>query len=132
MNPAIWRAYRNTLYRTGGAEIRIGRRCAVVDAMLARTQALVLISAHNPRSRLMPPGWNQRMHARLRAVTRRYHPKEATGTWHRWSEAHLAVITDPRAGAVFARRFRQNAIVIVPRGQPARLSVTLRPCGGVS
>jgi hypothetical protein len=84
----------------------------------------VFITAHNPFSRVMPPGWNQRMQVRL-AETARGRPFLAgRGWWRRWSESHLVVFGDPRPAQKLARRFRQNGIVIVRLRQPARLLIT--------
>jgi hypothetical protein len=122
-SPALLRAYRLTRYAVGAAELRIGRR-----APLAARHA-VLLTAWNPLSRRMPPGWNQRMQARLRAHLRRLPVLEADGRLGRWQEAHLCVLADPRPCRVMARRFRQHAIVVLARRQPARLVLLAAPVG---
>jgi len=38
-----------------------------------------------------------------------------------WSEEHLLIVAAPRRLVVLGRRFRQLAIVVVARGQRARL-----------
>ncbi len=69
----------------------------------------------------MPAGWNARMMARLRTAARRLPSAEGEGRARGWAERHLLVAADPRRAAVLARRFRQNAIVVVRTGAPARL-----------
>jgi hypothetical protein len=117
------RAYRQTCYAVEGIAVRIGRRCAAMDGLLDRWGAreAVFITAHNPFSRLRPPGWNRRMQQRLAQAVRRRLVVPAVGSWRRWSEDHLLVVGDDRLPRRLMRRFHQNAIVIVRRGQPARL-----------
>lgn len=69
----------------------------------------------------MPSGWNQKQQARLLRFFRRMKWTPAVGTWRRWSEEHVLVFGDDRKVALLARRFRQNAIVVLRVGQPARL-----------
>ncbi|MDB5374926.1 MAG: hypothetical protein JWP04_3568 [Belnapia sp.] len=123
MTARLLAAYRRSTYEAAGATIRIGRRSPAVDALLARLGARRggFIGAWNPFSRRMPAGWNARMQDRLRQATRRLPSAEGQGGHGSWREAHLLIAADPRRLAVFARRFRQAAIVIVARGQPARL-----------
>jgi hypothetical protein len=119
------RAYKAARYGVEGTEIRIGRRSAVMDRLLRAHAAreAVFITAYNPFSRVMPPGWNRRMQARLCLVVRRRPVLAGRGTWRRWSETHLIVFGDARPIRLVARRFRQHAVVVVRRGQRAWLSV---------
>ncbi|MDR3532546.1 MAG: DUF3293 domain-containing protein [Rhodopila sp.] len=125
MRPSLLRAYRMTCYEVAGIQVRIGRRSSAMDACLLSygVHEAVFITAYNPFSRPMPPGWNRRMQARLAQAVRRRPVLVASGHWRRWSEAHLVVFGDVRPARGLARRFRQNAIVIVRRGQPARFLV---------
>lgn len=125
MTPALHRAYRATDYEAGGAVARLGRRSAAVDAVLARLGRAqgAFVTAWNPFSRAMPWGWNDRMGRRLHEATRRLPRAEGWGRAPGWGEQHLLLATDPRRAAVIARRFRQNAIVVVRRGQKARLKL---------
>lgn len=127
MNPALHRAYRRTDFEAAGAVARIGRRSAAVDALLARLGARegAFVTAWNPYSRAMPWGWNDRMGDRLRQHVRRLRHAEGWGRAQGggWAEQHLFVATDARRVAVLARRFRQNAIMAVRRGQPGRLVI---------
>lgn len=123
MTPALRRAYRRTSYEAAGAVAQVGRRSAAVDALLARLGSGqgAFVTAWNPFSRAMPWGWNDRMGQLLRDATRRIPRAEGWGRAAGWGEQHLLLATDPRRAVVIARRFRQNAIVVVRRGQPARL-----------
>ncbi len=95
--------------------MRIGRRVRG----LGRTS--VWLTAWNPRSRLMPEGWNRRMQAHLRACLTGMEIRDGEGRLRRWREEMLLVAIDPRRAAVLARRFRQHAIVVVAPGRKARL-----------
>lgn len=123
MNPRLAAAYRRTGYEAAGAVARIGRRGAAVDALLRslKVRQGAFVTAWNPRSRPMPAGWNARMQRRLRQAARRQPRVEGEGRGPGWAEAHLLLAGDPRRAVVLARRFRQNAIVAVTRGGPARL-----------
>jgi len=112
ISAATMRAYRATTYRVDGTEVRIGQRATLTG---------VLLTAWNPRSRLMPIGWNRRMQHRLYLAIRRWSTQPASGTLGRWHEDHLCVQADPRACKVIARRFRQAALVILRRNHPSRL-----------
>jgi hypothetical protein len=112
-------AYRATDYAAGGGiAARIGRRVAGLDWRVA-----VFLTAWNPYSRRMPDGWNRRMQACLRAWLRGRTVLAGTGTLGRWREEMLLVALDPARAMVLARRFRQRGIVVVRRGQPARLAI---------
>ncbi len=115
------RAYRLTLYRAGGAEIRIGRR--VPDALFQRlgTRTGTLLTAWNPFSRPMPTRWNQRMQQRLRRHLRRFVVLDAEGALHGWHEAMLLAGGPPQPVIRLARRFRQSAVVELRRGASAQL-----------
>lgn len=118
-------AYRKSSYEAGGIELRIGRRSPAMDLLLSShgVREAVFITAHNPFSRVMPPGWNLRMQARLVQVLRRRPILPAQGSWRRWCETHVLVLGDARRVRRQMRLFRQNGIVIVRSGQPPRLIV---------
>ncbi|MCK8784315.1 DUF3293 domain-containing protein [Roseomonas sp. NAR14] len=124
-SPALRAAYRRTAYEAAGLIARVGRRSPALDALLRRagTRQAAFVGASNPRSRRMPDGWNRRLHDRLRRMARRLSLAEGSGRDRRWAERHLLLAADPRRAAVLARRFRQNAIVVLRTGQPARLLV---------
>jgi Protein of unknown function (DUF3293) len=127
MPPALLRAYRETCYEAAGVKVRVGRRSVGSDQLLVahRARAAAFVTAYNPCSRIMPVGWNQRMQIHLRQALRRRHVVWGRGTLRRWSEVHLLVFDDPAPISRLARRFRQHGIVIVRRGQPARLVFAL-------
>jgi len=130
-----------TRYKVAGVTIRIGRRSPAMDQHLASRglRAAIFVSASNPFSQRRPEGWNRRMHARLteaasHAAARQpertpqasgtqgtMRPLPATGSWRGWREAHLVLFGDPRPAMRLARRFRQNAVVIIKLRQPADL-----------
>lgn len=128
---ALRRAYARTDYEAAGAVARIGRRSAAVDALLARLGARqgAFVTAWNPMSRRRPGGWNARMTFRLREAARRLPCAEGWGRARsgRWAERHLLIAADPRRVAVLGRRFRQRAIMVVRRGQPAALMLLRAP-----
>jgi hypothetical protein len=119
--PRLLRTYRQTDYRTCGFRLRIGHRAP--DALFARIGAhvAVLVTAWHPRSRRMPPAWNRRMQRRLRQRLRRFAVVEAQGALRRWCEAMLLVSAEPRPVIRLARQFRQHGVVVLRRGQAARL-----------
>ena len=131
MRPRLLAAYRETCYDVGGIGMRVGRRCAAMDRLLLAhgVRTGVLITAFNPLSRLMPPGWNRRMQASLRQTLWRRRVLPASGSLRRWSEAHLVVFGDVPPVQRLARRFRQCAVVVVRLRQPARLLLTFRGFG---
>jgi hypothetical protein len=116
-------AYSKSRYSVAGLELTVGRRSNALDGLLAGlgVRDAVLITAWNPRSRRMPPLWNDRMMAalRLRLGTRTALP--AYNEWHGWAEHQLLVPGDRRRLTVLARLFRQAALVSLRRGQDVRL-----------
>ena len=129
--PRLLRAYRQTHYVVDGVDVRIGHRCAAMDALLARLGARVgvFVTAWNPLSRRMPGGRNRRMQRRLSEHLRRCVSLPAAGTLRRWHEAHRLVMRDPRWVTRVARRFRQRGIVVVQRGRAARLVILCQATG---
>jgi hypothetical protein len=121
--PLLLRAWRATDYVVGTVLVRIGRRSAAMDALLARTGARtgVFVTAWNPLARAMPAGWNRRMQRRLSERLRRYVSLQASGSLRQWQEAHLLVAADIRLIVRLARLFRQRGVVLVVRRQAARL-----------
>ena len=119
--PRLLRAYRDTIYRAEGVDIRVGRR--VPDVLFGRLHArsATFITAWNPLSRRMPDGWNHRMQRRLRERLRRNVAVPPEGALGRWHEAHLLVAGDPRTLVRLARMFRQRGVVVLRRRQRARL-----------
>jgi hypothetical protein len=121
--PRLLRAWRATDYVVGTVLVRIGRRSAAMDALLARIGARtgVFVTAWNPLARAMPAGWNPRMQRHLTERLRRYVSLQAGGSLRRWHEAHLLVAADQQPIVRLARLFRQRGVVLVARRRPARL-----------
>ena len=135
VSPRVLRAWRATDYvagdkAAGAAVVRIGRRSAAMDALLAGIERAtgVFVTAWNPLARAMPEGWNRRMQRRLGEHLRRYVSLPADGSLRRWHEAHFLVGADQRPMVRLARVFRQRGVVLVARHQVVRL-VLLGPPG---
>ncbi len=127
--PRLLRLYRRTDYVIEGrVHVAIGRRSGGSDALLLRMGARrgVILTAANPRSRFMADGWNRRMTSTLALGLRGLPSMPAEGRLGGWREAGLLVCGDPRRLARVGRRFRQNALVVVEAGRPARLMVLAR------
>lgn len=120
MRLALERAYRATSYTVDGLLLRVGRRPFWPGA------AAVLLTAHNPHSRRQPPGWNARMLRALDAALRRHAWREAESGQGAWREIQRLVEMDALAGRVLARRFRQNAVLVLKPHQPPRLVILAR------
>ncbi|WP_137180113.1 DUF3293 domain-containing protein [Roseomonas sp. AR75] len=116
-------AYLRSDYEAGGISVRIGARSPHFDALLRRhrLRSAAFVTAWNPFSRRKPEGWNDRMLARMRDAARGRVLAEGIGRADGWWERHLLVRGDPRKIAVLARRFRQNAIVVIAPGRAAAL-----------
>jgi hypothetical protein len=123
ISPRLLSAYRATEYRVGGITLRIGRASSRLDALLARihTRGAVLITACNPRSRRMPARWNERAMARLAALLRNRTILLAQSGQGAWQEQQFLVVGAVAWAARLARRFGQNAIVLLVRGRPPAL-----------
>lgn len=127
--PRLIRAYRETRYEAEGAVARIGRRSAAIDAVLMAlgSRQGAFLTGWNPGSRRHPPGLNRRwMRALIGQMGPRLRHALGNGGWRNWWEEHALLAADPRRCAVLARRYRQRAMVVVRRGQPARLVILVR------
>ncbi len=119
----LTRAYKASTYSVAGFGLRIGRRSGALDGLLSGlgVREAVLITAWNPASRRMPPGWNARRMAALRLRLGTTPALPAQGGCGAWAEDHLLVVGDRRRLAVLARAFGQSALVGLRRGQSLRL-----------
>ncbi len=125
--------YRATAYRVAdGAQhfaIRIGERCAPLDALLDAhgAEEWAYITAYNPGGQPAAARVNaaaqERLEAALRALARPMLRGEGAGDDGHWPpEPSLLVLGLARADAVaLGRRFGQEAIVAGRRGAPAEL-----------
>lgn len=100
-----------------------------VDALLARyaTESATIVTAFNPRSRVLTGEENAARHAALCIMLReRQWPfllgegRDPTGQWIPETEC-IVFGTSLRDGLALARRFDQNAIVFLERGRAPRL-----------
>ena len=123
--PAVLRSYRLSTYRAGTVEARIGRRPAGLHGW-GRIPS-VLLSACNPGGRRLPDGWNRRMMHRLDETLRRVAHVQGEGRLRQWSEPLVLAAIPPARAIVLARRFRQNAVVVLHPGRPARLLLLAAP-----
>jgi hypothetical protein len=125
----LLRAWRRTDYRAAGVHVRIGRRSAALDAVLAawRTPEAGFVGAGNPLGRKLPAGLNHRLQARLLAAARRLPLAAGRGEGRGWAEDHLLIGAAAARLVALARRFRQLGLVLVRRGAPARLVVLRAP-----
>ena len=124
LNASTLRIYAACAYEVAGAALRIGRRAPAIDRLLlgAGARDAVLMTACNPLGRRKPPGWNSRMMARLREAVRHritFPGESGSGPWR---EAQILVLCAPAWGVRIARQFRQNAVLLLRRGQPPRLA----------
>lgn len=125
-SPSVLRAYRLSTYEAGGVVARVGQPPSLLpDRWSGRD--LVLLSACNPGGRRLPDGWNRRMMTRLRQALRRHDMVEGAGRLGRWSEPLLLVAIAPGRGLAVARRFRQNAVILLRDRRPARLLLLIGP-----
>ncbi|WP_323991389.1 DUF3293 domain-containing protein [Nguyenibacter sp. L1] len=121
------RAYRRSTYHAGGMVLRVGCRpvAGQGDAQGDRRSGIrgdiVFISAANPGGRRRPDGWNERMMARLAAHLAGVPARRGEGRLGRWGEPLFAARMPLARARVLARRFRQNALLLVRDGGPARL-----------
>ena len=120
-------AYRRARYEAGGVPVRIGRRSPRLDALLVRlgghpcALAGGLVTAWNPLGRRLSERENRRRQERLDRAIRHLPSLPAASGEGCWREEQRLVLTPPRRLAMLGRRFRQNAVVLLVRGRPARL-----------
>lgn len=117
-------AYRATTYlvRDGFARIpvRIGRRSAALDRLLARRRARegFIVTADNPGSRRLHEAANRRARLALPPGP----PTEAWSDAGDWPvERGVLALVSERSARLLLRRLRQRAAVHVARGRPAVL-----------
>jgi hypothetical protein len=115
--------YRRSRYHVAGITLAIGRKSGALDGVLSGlgVRQAVLITAWNPASRRMPPGWNERMMAELRSRLGGAPWLPAQSGSGPWAEQQLLATGDRRRLRVLARRFRQAAMVGLQRGGALRL-----------
>lgn len=115
--------YRSAPYSAAGLAIRVGRRSPAVDALLMAHGVTegVLVTAWNPGGRRRPTGLNRKATARLDERLRGCRSLPGANGLHRWHEESLLVLGARRRTERLGRLFRQRAVVLLRRGQPARV-----------
>lgn len=112
--------YKKSLYKVGSIKIKIDHYPQNIPDILKK-KTLVLFSAYNPGGRLKAEGWNKRMMQNLRAYLKRYQYFEGAWSLRNVSEPLFMVVMPPAKAKVLARKFRQNAMVIVRDQRYSRL-----------
>lgn len=133
MQSGLVSAYKATDYVAHGngwdAVIRIGYHSLVVDKLLARMHARsgAFMTAWNPFSKELSIAaneyWNRELKRHLSASSFSYVEGEGRGRTGEWppEPSVLAFGISRTEASVIGRRYRQNAVVHVPRGRPAEL-----------
>lgn len=111
-------AYQRSVYSAPGLTARIGQQ-AIGWPLPGRS--LILLSACNPSGLRLPDRTNARRMASLAAQLRPWPYRLGAGRLGNWSEELFVVAMPLARGCVLARRYGQNAIVAIRRGQAARL-----------
>lgn len=122
LSPALIAAYEAAHYVVHGRfTLRIGRRCAALDALLEAhgAAAAAFVTAANPRGERLTPEQNAAAAAALEASVvqpfLRGEGRDPAGSWP--AEPSLLIIGIARGEAeALARAWRQNALVFVERG----------------
>jgi hypothetical protein len=135
LDQALIAAYRATDYvvfmaEGGEVTLNIGRPNAAFDRVLDRRGATtaVVVTAYNPRSVVLSESENRARHAELTALleARGYgyglgEGRDPAGQWK--PELECVVFGIPlETGLEIARRFAQNAIVFVRKGEAPELA----------
>ena len=115
--------YRLVPYLADGVPIRIGRRSPAMDALLAAhgVREGVLVTAWNPGGRRRPAALNRLSAARLDERLRRFRTLPGVNGELRWREESLLVLGAGRRAERLGRLFGQRAVVLLRRGQRARI-----------
>lgn len=129
VGPRLARGWRLTAYEAAGAVAWLGRRSRGIDDLLREAAMChgAFVGAWNPCGRRVPCWRNDAAMARLLAlvVRRGIAHRRGAGRALRpaWSEQHLLLLGDWRRAVVLADRFGQHAVLLVRRGDRARLCV---------
>lgn len=112
--------YIKSIYQAGTVKIRIGYYPLNLPKRY-KSKKLVMMSACNPGGRIKAKGWNKRMMQKLSLYLSGYDYRKGTGTLRNFSEPLFMVTMDPSKAIVLARKFRQNAIVVIQEQRLSRL-----------
>lgn len=110
-------AYKASLYQAGSVSTKINQYPKGIAAKLYQT-TFVLLSAYNPGGRLKPLGWNIKS---LEQYLSKHEYVYGKGSLKEVSEPLLMVNIDPRKAIYLARKFRQNAIVLMQHQRKSKL-----------
>lgn len=113
-------AYKESLYQAGSVSTKINQYPKGISAKLHQT-TFVLLSAYNPGGRLKPLGWNIKRMKSLAQYLSKYKYVYGKGSLKEVSEPLLMVSIDFRKAIYLARKFRQNAIVIIRYQRKSKL-----------
>ncbi len=125
-SPHTWlEAYKRVAYRAVGRCWHIGRKAQDLDGVLAGmgVRQAVLMTAWNPRGKRLPAARNERRMRALHASLSRVRTYGASSGDGRWVEAQFLAALPAARASVLARRFGQNAIVLLARARRPRLLV---------
>lgn len=117
---AIRLNYQKSLYKAGSVIVRIGHYPLHLPNRF-RKKVLVMFSAYNPGGRIKADGWNQRMMRKLKLHLSGYKYVKGYGSLRRFSEPLFMVEMNPLKAKVIARKFRQNAMVVIQYQRLSRL-----------
>lgn len=105
-------AYKQSLYQAGPVITKIDHYPVGIPRELSHS-TLIMFSAYNPGGRLKPLGWNMRMMQKLEQYLSQYEYFTGKGSLKEVFEP-LFMVNIPLQKAIFlARKFRQNAIVVI-------------------
>lgn len=136
--PSLLQAYHDSQYRIELAEqscvLQIGRLAPALDTVLRQhaSEYAIYITAHNPRSVLLPAAINQSRNAALEQILiarrLRYFPGTAycTEQMAPWPAEHgfLVLQLGPQMASALARACDQHAVLVLRPEQPVTLQLT--------
>ncbi len=112
--------YKQSLYEAGFIRVKTGFYPLNIPKSL-RNKELVMFSAYNPGGRRKVDGWNRKMMEKLSLYLTNYYYVKGKGSLKQFSEPLFMVVMDLRKARVLARKFRQNAIVVLKYQRLSRL-----------
>lgn len=105
-------AYKQSVYQAGPVVTKIGEYPKGIPRYLQKSM-LVMFSAYNPGGRLKLLGWNMCMMQKLEQSLSQYEYFRGKGSLKEVSEPLFMVNIPVAKAKVLARKYRQNAIVII-------------------
>lgn len=114
-------AYKQSLYQAGSVVTRINQYPKGIPAKLHQS-TLIMLSAYNPGGRLRLLGWNIKMMRKLEQELKQYEYFIGKGSLKEVSEPLFMVVLSLPKAVVLARKFRQNAIVMIRHQRLSKLT----------